>query len=99
MLQESGEAMFRELKRLSPGTLKEKYFVRGEWDMVALDMDLEFVLKCGGQCPAEIFKELQKFSPGAVKEDYFSEATKEWDLEGLLEDLELSRAQHPAVSS
>ena len=84
--------LFQRLKDLSPKALQEDYMVDGSWDLDALKVDFELVSRTS---PEELLRELQKFSPGAVKEDYFDEATLEWDMEGLQEDLQLSRVQHP----
>ena len=80
--------LFQRLKDLSPKALQEDYMVDGSWDLDALKVDFELVSRTS---PEELLRELQKFSPGAVKEDYFDEATLEWDMEGLQEDLQLSR--------
>eukprot|EP00435_Cladocopium_sp_Y103_P058623 s7_g20.t1 len=89
---ENGELLFQQLRNLSPKALQEDYMVDGTWDLEALKVDFELVSRMN---PEELLRELQRFSPGAVKEDYFDEATLEWDMEGLQEDLQLSRAQHP----
>eukprot|EP00931_Biecheleriopsis_adriatica_P073826 TRINITY_DN4803_c0_g1_i4.p1 TRINITY_DN4803_c0_g1~~TRINITY_DN4803_c0_g1_i4.p1 ORF type:complete len:677 (-),score=253.16 TRINITY_DN4803_c0_g1_i4:93-2123(-) len=88
-----------------------------EWDIEGLEHDLQLsrseapaaqAAAPAAAAPAEtdradrLFAELSQLSSDVSREDYFDADSKEWDVEGLEHDLEISRSQAakaPAVEA
>ncbi|CAJ1395391.1 unnamed protein product, partial [Effrenium voratum] len=97
--KEPGASLFAELLALDGRADKEDYFdaASGEWDVEGLQDDLRMTkAKLAGlreEPGASLFAELLALDGRADKEDYFDAASGEWDVEGLQNDLRMTKAK------
>ncbi|CAJ1437652.1 unnamed protein product [Effrenium voratum] len=97
--EEPGASLFAELLALDGRADKEDYFdaASGEWDVEGLQDDLRMTkAKLAGlreEPGASLFAELLALDGRADKEDYFDAASGEWDVEGLQNDLRMTKVK------
>jgi len=93
----SADDMLAQLSALDSRVGKADYFdsTTGQWDLDGLQEDLQLAQSTSagsrGTDPETLLAQLSELSPGTSREDYFDQETSQWDLEGLQEDLRLSK--------
>jgi len=106
---EDPQKILEQLMQRDPRASKEDYYDReaDEWDMEGLASDLRVAEERAPEvdsppddkAPQGMLVKLISLDPEVTREDYFDEESKEWDLHGLEEDLNLAMEKQGSLSS